>query len=599
MQLAEPLWIGIAVVALGAIIALAWLDARRRRRAVERFASPALAEALTGAVARRRRRLKVVLVALGAAAATAALARPQWGWRWEDTERQGTDILFAIDTSNSMLAADVRPSRLERAKLAVADLVEQFDGDRAGLVAFAGEAFLQSPMTMDRGAFERSLHELDTEIIPRGGTDVGAAIRESIAAFGESQHEKILVLLTDGESLEGDAVRAAEEAAEAGVRIFTVGLGSSAGTPIPVPDEHGNETLLRDPGTGEVVRSRLDEASLRRIADVTGGAYEPLGQDGHGLTRLWRDHLSALPSHAVASRRHRVFTERFQWPLGLGLALLLVEPLIGERRRRKRASRQRAGATPTAAAFAALVAVTTVPAIALASPHDAQEAYRRGDFERAHRAFADAAERESDPTLHFNAGAAAYRAGDHEAAVEAMDRALRSGDVELQPGAYYDRGNAQYRIGESTLPSDREATKTAWKAAVASYESALALRPGDADAQYNLDLVRRRLALLEQAQQEQAQQDPQRQQGEGSQPQDAAGQQGEGSQSRDQPGIQTEHDPGGAPMAAETVGAPAGRLSREQAEQLLRSLRDDERRFPLTGRRGEPGPSSAETLRDW
>ncbi|MDQ3037707.1 MAG: VWA domain-containing protein, partial [Myxococcota bacterium] len=345
MQLAEPHWMIVGALVSALILALAALDARRRRRAVERFASPTLQEALTGTVARRRRALKLACVVLGTLAAFVALARPQWGWRWEQTERRGTDILFAVDTSKSMLAEDLRPNRLERAKLAVSDLVAQFDGDRAGLVAFAGEAFLQSPMTMDRDAFARALRELDTEIIPRGGTDVGAALREAQAAFGETDSEKILVLLTDGESLEGDAVQAAEDAAAAGVRVFAVGLGGADGSVVPVRGSDGETTLLRDPETGELVRSRLDESTLRRIAEVTGGDYQPLGQDGRGLTRLWRDHLAELPAHAVASRRHRVFTERFQWPLGLAIGLLLLEPLIGERRRRRARRPQAASGT--------------------------------------------------------------------------------------------------------------------------------------------------------------------------------------------------------------------------------------------------------------
>src|SRR5690606_12407283 len=174
------------------------------------FASRDALASLTGSVSPGRRALKAAMLVAALAAGFLALAQPRFGYHLVERERRGVDLLCAADTSRSLLAADLRPDRLTLAKLAVRDLVRGPPGARAGLVAFAGEAFLQCPMTLDRAAFERALDELDTEIIPRGGTDLAAAIRESVAAFGESEHDKLLVLLTDGEALEGDALAEAE-----------------------------------------------------------------------------------------------------------------------------------------------------------------------------------------------------------------------------------------------------------------------------------------------------------------------------------------------------------------------------------------------------
>lgn len=486
LRFADPTWLYAGALACVVLLALAALGSVRRRRALARFAAPLLARRMTESVGRGRRALKLALLVLALACACIALARPRLGYHTVVRERRGVDILFAVDTSRSMLATDLRPDRLTRAKLAVSDVVREFEGDRAGLVAFAGEAFLQCPMTLDREVFERALAELDTDIIPLGGTDVGAAIRESIAAFGDASHERLLVLLTDGESLEGDVLEAADEAQRAGVRVFTIGVGSAEGAFIPVPGPRGRPTLLRD-DEGELVRSSLDEPMLREIAARTGGAYEPLGATGEGLARLYARHLASLPRHAIAAREERIPHEQFQWPLGLAIALMLIEPWIGERR----AIRSRRAAL----AAAALTMIALVPH-ALASPEDARRAYDRGDFATAARLWAEAAAREGRADLRYDEGAAAYRARDWDRAAEAYAEAVRDGDPALQQRAYYDLGNAEYRRGQARLRSHRASTIEAWLRAIRAYESALALDADDADARHNLGLVRQRLTEL-------------------------------------------------------------------------------------------------------
>lgn len=245
------------------------------------FASERLLPELARTVSKTKILLKKALTIFGVLAVFAALARPQWGYRWEETKTRGIDIIFAIDTSNSMLAEDVKPNRLERAKLAVLDLVNILEGDRIGIVAFSGQAFLQCPLTLDYDAFRMSLEALDTEVIQRGGTNIAAAIDESEVAFSDTSNHKIIVLISDGEELESSAMDKAKQAKERGVTIYTLGVGNAKGEFIPVRDENGRLTNLKDEN-GNLVKSRLNEEVLTKIAEETGGFYEPALRHRHG-----------------------------------------------------------------------------------------------------------------------------------------------------------------------------------------------------------------------------------------------------------------------------------------------------------------------------
>jgi Ca-activated chloride channel family protein len=460
-----------------------------------------------------------------------AFARPELGYRWEEVQRRGVDLLFAIDTSKSMLTRDVKPNRLERAKLAVRSLAQKFPGNRVGLVVFAGDAFVETPLTLDHGIFDESVATLDTNVIPIGGTNLGSAIDRAAQALAGNTHDKILVLLTDGEELSGDALDAARRAANAGVVIHTIGVGTPRGELVPEPAEKGQTAFVRDE-SGKLVTSQLDETRLASIAHATGGEYRPLGDTGAGLESLYHDRLAQLPASELASRSVRVPVERFQWPLGAGLLLLALEPLIGERKRQRA---RRASPLRAAAATGVLAALLILPSAAWASPQSAERAYAKGDFKTAERDYAAAAHSTpSDARLSFNTGAAAYRSGAYEDAAKAFESTLRSTDLGLQQQAYYNLGNASFRFGEAALAKqDLDATRARWKQAIDEYERALRLRADDADARYNLDLVRRKLAELEKRAPEQQQQPSsgskqpqQNQQGQGqSKPQQGQGQQ--------------------------------------------------------------------------
>src|SRR5215469_215575 len=335
MKFAQPIWLLVGFIACAALL---WryrrFDARQRAE-LKKFASESLIAQLTGSVCAARRQLKRALVVAGIACLAMALARPLVGFRWEETKRTGLDVMLAVDTSKSMLAQDVKPDRITRAKMAVEDLLGHLDGDRVGLIAFAGNAFLQCPLTLDYDAFRQSLDAVNVGIIPRGGTDIASAIHEAEAALeGQGSNERILVLVTDGEDLEGSALDAARAAAKHGLKIFTVGVGSPNGELIPLVDEKGGTEFAKD-GSGQFVKSHLDESMLKQIAEATGAMYQPLGQQAEGLETIYQKGLAPFTRHQLASRMHKVYTERFQWPLTLGLLCLLAEPLMGIRRRKR------------------------------------------------------------------------------------------------------------------------------------------------------------------------------------------------------------------------------------------------------------------------
>lgn len=330
MRFAEPGYLAFLLVPFFFIIFFRMV-ARRNRRALARLAGAETWERIvdfSGEKLRRRTRALRVLALLFMAF---ALAGPQWGYEWREVKTEGREIIFALDTSKSMLAADIKPSRLERAKLAIKDLVATVYGDKVGLVAFAGSSFLQCPLTLDYSAFGVALDALDVHSIPRGGTAIGQAITTAREAFATGAGgEKILILITDGENHEGDPVAAAKEAREEGITIYTIGLGSPEGELIMVKDEQGNLSYLRD-SEGRVVKTVLNEGILQEIAEAGGGVYVHGRGASLGLDTLYRTELARHKGTELLSTLEKKYTNRYQFPLFLALLLLTAEVLLDYR----------------------------------------------------------------------------------------------------------------------------------------------------------------------------------------------------------------------------------------------------------------------------
>jgi Ca-activated chloride channel family protein len=514
MMFSNPGWLAGGFIAC---LCLIWMWRRydaRQHAALARFVSAHLTAQLTESVSVGRRRAQRGLTLAALALLFVALAGPLVGYRWELVSRRGNDIIFAVDTSRSMSTPDVKPDRLTRAKLAIDDFTSKLDGDAVGLVAFAGGAFLVCPITLDYGAFHESLSAVDINTIPRGGTNTTSAIREAQAALRRRPgSDKILILVTDGEDLEGDALVAAQAAArQDGLKIYTVGVGTPQGDLIPLSADP-RDGFVKDE-SGEFVKSRLDEPALKAIAAATGGQYAPLGAQGQGFDTIYRVGLAPMLKHDLASRQQKVYTPRYQWPLAGCVALLLLSLLIGSRRRIRgrrpiavAESRPPAGAA--AASIAILVFLPLSPAVPVrAATQSAEDAYKKGDFTTAAQEYAAAAKRNPDkPSLQFNAGTAAYRAGQFQQAAQAFQDSISravSGDAKRladQEDAYYNLGNTLYRAGQKTEGSAPQQTIDTWTQAVKAYDTALQLRADDADSKFNRDFVNRKIDELKNKQQ--------------------------------------------------------------------------------------------------
>jgi Ca-activated chloride channel family protein len=457
----------------------------RQQAALAQFVAPHLRRRLTGSVSRIRRLMQRGLFAGAALGLCAALAGPLFGYHWEKISRRGNEVVFAIDTSRSMLTPDVKPNRLTRAKLAIDDMARQLDGDGIGIVAFAGSAFLVCPLTLDYGAFHESLDAVDVHTIPRGGTNISSAILAARAALHRHPgSDKILILVTDGENLEGDALSAAEDAArQEGLKIYTVGIGTAEGDLIPLPLDQGGGFVQDEKGT--LVKSHLDEGGLKAIASATGGAYVHLGGQGEDFDAFLRTVFGAVSKHDLIYRQQKIYTERYQWPLAASWVMLLASLMVGTRR----ASRRRAVVVSHAIAMTAVMAVLIVP---LRSESADEPAAPNGKVDA------------KTPVVEYNAGTSAYRAGQFPQASQAFQKSIKvapASDARRladQEDAYYNLGNALYRAGQQFEKSAPQEAIQKWTDAVKAYDTALQLRADDADSKYNRDFVKRKIDALRQ-----------------------------------------------------------------------------------------------------
>ncbi|MBI4309918.1 MAG: VWA domain-containing protein, partial [Candidatus Omnitrophica bacterium] len=300
----------------------------RREKTMARFIQADLLPPAARGFYRRRGRSKAFLVLFCFLCAVLALARPQWGYELREVKRRGLDILIAVDVSKSMLTQDVSPNRLERTKLAIKDLIRKLKGDRVGLIAFAGEAFLVCPLTVDYNGFLLSLNDLNVETIPRGGTDLSSAIEEAIKGYGDKgQPYKTAILVTDGEDQEGDCLKAAGKAKGKGVTVYTVGVGTREGDLIRVQNEQGQWEFLKD-SQGNYIKSRLNENLLQQIAYITGGAYVRSSGAQFGLDYLYDQQLAAIEKHDIDSKIEKKYHEQFQWFLAAALIALMAEAAL-------------------------------------------------------------------------------------------------------------------------------------------------------------------------------------------------------------------------------------------------------------------------------
>lgn len=481
-----PHWLW-ALLVLPLIAGLFLWSHRRGQALVAKIVAVRLRDQLSGSVSPLRRVLRASLLMASLALAIVALGQPRYGFIEKETKQKGRDVIFAIDTSRSMLATDMAPNRLKRAKLFTQDLVKLLQGDRVGLVAFAGSAFLQAPLTLDYNAVTNALDELDTTVIPKGGTNIASAITAAREAFGKAEGQtRALIILTDGEELDADGIAAAKQASQEGIRIFTVGIGSPEGSLISIRTEDGRQDFVRD-SSGKTVNSKLDESRLREIASATGGFFTLIGPDAEREVFQKGIEPMELSETGVFSARQPV--ERYQWPLAAATVCLALSLLPGDRRRR----------------FLAMVALFLSFA-PCAHAQSGLDEYKNGEFEKAGTAFQEQLKKQpSSRVLQFNSGAAAYKGGDFEKAIAYFTDALLSEDQKLREDASYNLANSLVRKGEAA--KENEAKKTNWKNALEHYEETLRLNPDNQLVAQNRDITKKLLEDLEKQEQQQKQQD--------------------------------------------------------------------------------------------
>jgi Ca-activated chloride channel family protein len=492
---------------------------QRASRSLGSLVSPELQSHLVQGPGPNQRRLRIVLLCIAGVFAVLALMRPQWGLEYVKTPRASAELMIAIDVSRSMLAEDVVPNRLERAKAEVRDLLAYLEGDQVGLIAFAGRASVLAPLTPDFGFIRLVLDELGPNSVGLGGTRLEEPIRKATRGFRASGDlARVLLLITDGEDQDSFPIEAAREAAERGIRIIAIGFGSESGSEIPITDpETGARTLLRD-ADGRMVSSRLDGDTLREMALLTGGVYVPAGTGVLDLESIYREHIAGLVRGQIDEGGRVLRSEAFQWPLLVALIVLLGSALVGQ-----------GGATRAGLVLLALVIAGAPPGAHAQAPSGsfagsggaqesagqalepgeaaaaqealaAQEAPAAGEEALAAQDTAPAipAEEALDPRVAYNEASQKLVSNELDQAEllfqSARDRAGIDG--ELRYRTTFGLGWVAARRADALLEGEPEQALSALNLAADHFREASRLRPADEDPRHNLEVLLQRARVL-------------------------------------------------------------------------------------------------------
>ncbi len=478
MNFENPVWLYLTPLIVLLVAGLVAFGLEKRDALLRQFAAERLLNRLTKKANLQRILIKAALILLACALIGIALARPQYGTDFVERKTRGLDIIFVLDSSRSMLATDLRPTRLERARLAIMDLVDRLESDRIGLVVFSGRAFLQTPPTLDYSNFRENLNAVGTGSISRGGSDIGQALREAAKAFPKDNNFKVVVLLTDGEDLEEQAIDTAREIAGEGIKVYSIGIGTPEGTYLKVRTEEGNEEFIRD-ASGQPVRSQLDEMTLRKVSELTGGSYSRLA--GQSLEALYTSVLATLPRKERESELQETHIERYQWVLLAAVICLALETLI---RRRKQA-------------ITLIVTILTLSHLAAPVASYAEETDQELVTEPTEIHTIE--HTSNDPRVIYNQAHKRLMEGDYPEAMKLLETAIEySDDIELERNALYNMAHASNQMGEKALQAqDFEAAIDYWKRAEELFKSANELDPTDTECLEDAKLLAKRRNALE------------------------------------------------------------------------------------------------------
>ena len=496
MIFASPIWLYIAVLLIVTLSLLLAYGLKKRDWLLSRFAAERLLLQLTTITSQKRLLLKALFILIAVAFIGIALARPQYGVEWTERKARSLDIIFALDSSKSMLATDLRPTRLDRAKLAILDLVERLESDRVGLIVFAGSAFLQTPPTLDYSAFRESLSSIDPKVISLGGSNLGSAIKEAAKAFPPDNNVKIVILLTDGEDLTGEALKAAEKVTTEGIKIYTIGIGTKEGEYLKNRIDDGSERFVRD-AQGQPVRSQLDELTLKEIANITKASYCQLNDQS--LEQLFNSVIANLPRKERESELQELPIERYQWALAIAFIFLLLEMAVLRRKRMKNM------------AIVLTSSLIFLPRESKGAGEVFDELSNSMQLSTHLEDKNDSLNRKPsalDARKNFNAAHQTLTEGNYAFAEKSLAHVVRSTtDLTLQRDALYNMGHCNFQLGETAFRSQNyeEAIKN-WNTSEALFNSASQIDTTDLAAMQDAEDVRLRREALEAYLQEQEQQ---------------------------------------------------------------------------------------------
>lgn len=485
-------WILHFLWAMPLIAFVLMVQHRRRQRAMGRFAEQTLLKRLTPEDHKGKRFLKALLLLFALGTLIFALAGPRWGSRYQEVSRKGVDIMVLVDVSRSMMVEDVKPNRLERATREIIDFLKVVEGDRVGLTAFAGAAFVQCPLTLDYAALEMFLNVLQPGIIPVPGTDLGTAIETGLTAFdAKDETDKVMLLITDGEDNENRGLETARKAADQGIKIFVFGIGDPSGGPIPAGQDQGG---FKKDKNGNLVLSKLDEKTLQDIAMETGGGYVRSMAGDLDLDILYFDGIKQkTEAQTLKSGKIKVYEEHFNLFILTAFFLLLFEELLDGKRR--------ANTKRKFSFFIVVLAIGLTPWLCL-SPVEAAETpdelYQQGRYEEAEQAYSQQdMDHPKDIRFRYNRGCAAFQNGQYEEASAAFSSVIRRTENEdVRFKAAFNLGNTAFKQGD-------------YASASTYYKQALADQPASEDARYNLELSLRALKKEQEKQEQEPTDTPQ------------------------------------------------------------------------------------------
>jgi tetratricopeptide (TPR) repeat protein len=576
----EYLWWLSALPVLAGILALLRYLNRKR---LERLIGRELWTQLVGELSAEKQMIKQIIVLAALALLILAGARPQLGTRLEEVKREGIDIFVALDVSLSMKAEDIRPSRLEKAKRDVSALLKKLSGDRVGLIVFAGDAYVQFPLTADYSAADLFISAVDVDAVPTPGTQIAAAVKKALQSFPRDlPTQKAIFIVSDGENTEGDIAGAIAQAKDEGVRIYAVGMGTPDGAPIPLYSSDGRRLDYKRDRSGNIVLTRLDEPTLQEIAAASGGSYRRATSGGNEIDDIYAE-LAALEKTELGTMQVTGYEEQYQYPLALAVIVLLLELLIGEQKgmlvpRMKQFLRLRRAVV--AGFFLLPLALHGQTVRSHISEGNA--AYRKGNFHEAEVAYQRALAKDpSSLPARNNIGAAHYKQDRYEEAVRAFSNAaaLPSEGTE-RAKVFHNLGNALLKSGK--LPESIEA-----------YKQALRLNPADDDARYNLQYARQLLKNQpQQKDQRQSAQDQKenQQQKSGNNRRDQQQQEGERRHAQSEPTVPDQ-------MRQQQLAQQKNQMPRQEAERILEAMKNSERLLQKQLRRREG--IRTKTEKDW